>query len=117
MSRMFSKGLLTGLVVAVLLMAGCSTTGTANGGAGVTPIQQTFINTCNGYAATLSTLAGYAQSHLLTPSAVSGVNSVRSVVNPICLGPMPSDPTSALATLQGQLPALLAVVSSITGGK
>lgn len=79
-----------------------------------------LISACNGYAATLTTLAVANMNGKLSKPQVDTVNQVNSVVHPICSDPkMVSDPTHAKTKIESEILQLTLIQSQINqkGGK
>ncbi len=70
---------LIGLLSGLLLFGACATQTLPAGGAS----QEAMISACNAYSSALTQLA----TAPLTPSDISQVNSIRAIINPICVSP------------------------------
>jgi hypothetical protein len=101
------------LFAAVLVVAGCAGSTPIPGEKPVTltPLQA-LIGACDGYATTLTIVATMDAMGKLTDEQNDAVELARSLINPVCNGPMPAEGDAAriaLASIQAELNRLIII--------
>ena len=94
------------LVLALLPLAlvACATTP----GSGPSP-QTVFAGTCTAYTGALTALTPLKAAGKLSAGQIATINTVNATVTPLCEGPLPSNPTQEMTSLNNALAALAAI--------
>ena len=80
----------------------------ATPGSGPSP-QSVFAGTCTAYTGALTAITPLKASGKLSPGQIATVNTINATVTPLCEGPLPSNPTQELTSLNNALAALAAI--------
>jgi hypothetical protein len=98
-------------VLALVLLSACSTIG---GNSAMTAGDQAFITGCETYNGLIVAMTNYYKDGKLNANDVKTVNSVRTVVYPICSGPIPSNVTQATTEILNGVAQLEALKTKMT---
>lgn len=104
-SLALSMVLITGLI-------GCNSSGSTNATA-VQSMQQAALAACQLYIGSLQIVTTLAPR--LSPSQIATVNSVRTILNPLCSAPTPAE--GAATTIMTEVTKLLGVQSAVQGAR